>query len=313
MSDADVVRAAARVLEVVATNPRFRHTSHLRVDVGNRTIVDEHLRGPEIADVFSITKSVLSTVLAVLSADRGLPPWHQRLVEVLPELRGEPAAEHTWWQLLTMTRGARTEGAWDVDQVTALPSGQVRHIARAPQEQPPGTVFRYDNAGSHLVSAAASTLLGESVAAYAARRLFEPLDIDAEWRCDPDGVPFGYAHLRLSADGLARLGRLWLQDGWWQGRRLMAPHYLSAMVAPQTSGGPPEDLPYGLLTWVGDDLWLAAGWAGQHLMVLPSARAVVVATGDPEFTFGPPPADRLPPDWLPAVVLVRRHLLPALR
>ena len=69
----------------------------------------------------------------------------------------------------------------------------------------------------------------------------------------------------------------------------------------------------GFLTWVDADGWLAGGWAGQHVLVLPAASAVVVTTGDPRFRFGPPPSDELPGDWRPALDLVRRHLVAALR
>jgi hypothetical protein len=78
-------------------------------------------------------------------------------------------------------------------------------------------------------------------------------------------------------------------------------------------GGPPEDLPYGYQIRLDDGLLLAGGWAGQHVLVVPAADAVVVTTGDPGFQLGPPPTDRLPPDWRPALDLVRRHLLPLLR
>jgi hypothetical protein len=70
-------------------------------------------------------------------------------------------------------------------------------------------------------------------------------------------------------------------------------------------------MPYGLGAWVGDDMLLAGGWAGQHVLAMPDA--VVVTTGDPRFEFGPPPRDELPPDWRPALDLIRRHLLPVLR
>ena len=84
-------------------------------------------------------------------------------------------------------------------------------------------------------------------------------------------------------------------------------------MRPHSAGGPPEDRPYGFLTWVDGDHFFAGGWAGQHVVVVPAARAVVVVTGDPRFRLGPPPTDELPPDWRPALDLVRTHLLPALR
>lgn len=297
----------------MAADPRYAHTAALHVRVAGEVVVDEHLRGPRAGDVFSVTKSVLATVLARLAAAGILPDLDRPVSAVLPALRDTPAAAHTWRHLLTMTRGARTDGPWDVDAVTALPGGLVAHIAVAPQLDPPGRRFRYDNAGTHLLSAAAAELLGEPVADYAARELFAPLGItEADWAADPDGHSFGYAHLRLSAADLGRIGQLWLDGGVVDRRPLLDPAFLAEMTRAHTPGGPPEQLPYGFLTWIDGASLLAGGWAGQHLLVLPEAAAVVVTTGDPGFRLGPPPSDDLPPDWLPALDLVRRHLLPAL-
>jgi CubicO group peptidase (beta-lactamase class C family) len=310
---AELLRACQAIVDATADG-RYRHTSHLSLRVGGEMIVDEHLRGSLTGDVFSLTKSVLATVLGVMAAKELLPPLDQPLARVLPELRGGPSATHTWRHLLTMTRGAETGGAWDVDEITCLPRGQVAHIAEAPQRRTPGEAFAYDNGGPHLLSAAVSNVLGESLADFAQRELFSPMGIeDVTWACDPDGTPFGYAHLRLRAADLSRLGQLWLDRGRWHDQPLIDPQYLAQMTSPQSSGGPPEELPYGFLTWVGEDYTLAGGWAGQHVLVHPAASAVVVTTGDPGFTLGPPPSDELPPDWRPALDLVRRHLYPLLR
>jgi hypothetical protein len=94
---------------------------------------------------------------------------------------------------------------------------------------------------------------------------------------------------------------------------LVDPGFLAALSRPHTAGGPPEGLPYGFHVWLDDGLLLAAGWAGQHLLVVPDAGAVVVTTGDPGLTFGPPPSDDLPAHRAPALTLVRQHLLPVLR
>ena len=312
--DLAALTAACSAVLADVEDPRYRHTSHLHVAVAGRVVVDEHLRGPLAGDVFSVTKSVLSTLLGVAAAQGRLPGLDQPVADVLPELRGTPAQAHTWRHLLSMRRGAETGGAWDVDEITALPGGQVAHVAAAPQLRPPGEAFAYDNAGTHLVSAALQRLLGEPVDDYARRELFAPLGVeDVEWLRDPDGIPFGYGHLRIAARDLAQVGRLWLDGGRVRGRQLVDPGYLTELARPQSDGGPPEGLPYGLLTWLDGEVLMAGGWAGQHLLAVPSASAVVVVTGDPRFSFGPPPSDELPDDWVPALELVRRHLLPVLR
>ena len=313
--DVEQVRATARaVLAAADADPRYARTSHLQVRVGHEVVVDEHRRGPRRADVFSVTKTVLALTLAVAARHGRLPPLDEPVAAVLPALRGTPAATHTWTHLLTMTRGAETGGAWDVDEVTALPGGQVAHLARAPQRTPPGAAFAYDNGASHLLSAAAGAVLGEPVDDHAARERLAPLGIAApDWDRDPDGVPFGYGHLRLSADDLGRLGRLLLDGGRVEGRPLLDPAFLAAMTTPHTPGGAPEDRPYGYQLWLDDGMLLAGGWAGQHLLVVPEADAVVVTTGDAGFDPGPPPRDAMPPDWQPALTLVRQLLLPVLR
>jgi CubicO group peptidase (beta-lactamase class C family) len=303
-----VAAACDRVLAEIGRDPRYAHTSHLRVQVGGRVACDEHLRGPVVADVFSVTKTVLATVAGVAARRGLLPDLDEPLHAVLPELRDTPSRGQSWRHLLTMMRGAAVHGPWDVDEVTVLPGGQVARVASAPAEEPPGRSFRYDNGAAHLLSAALGAVLGRPVADVAGDELFAPLGVgDVVWAADPDGVSFGYAHLRLPADGLARLGELW-RDG---GRPLLDRGFAAEMARPHTAGGPPEDLPYGFLTWIGDGYLMAGGWAGQHVLVLPGA--VVVTTGDPGFDPGPPPRDDLPPDWRPALDLVRRHLLPVLR
>jgi len=210
-----------------------------------------------------------------------------------------------------MTRGSRTDGPWDIDEIVVLPSGQVGHIAQAPQLTPPGAVFRYDNGSAHLISAGLEAVVGRTVAKYAERVLFGPLGIEQhDWLADNAGISFGHAHLKMSAHDLLKLGTLWLNGGAWNGESLVDPRYLGEMTTAQSSGGPPEYLAYGYLTWIGNGHYLASGWAGQHVVVSPRHQAIVVLTGDPQFTFGPPPSDALLPGWMSALNLVNRHLLP---
>ena len=305
--------ASDRVLASLA-DPRYAHTSHLHVRVGGRVVVDEHLTGPLAGDVFSVTKSVLATAVGVVAQQGRLPGLDTPVADVLPELRGSPAETHTWRHLLTMSRGAEVDGAWEVDALTAHAGPLVPHIASAPQRSAPGQGFRYDDGGCHLVAAALTAVVDEPLLAFVHRELFEPLGMQPDgWREDDQGVPLGYAHLRVSAADLGRLGQLWLDGGLVRGRAVVSPGHLQSMLRAQSAGGPPEELPYGFLTWIDADGWLAGGWAGQHVLVLPAAGAVVVTTGDPQFRFGPPPSDALPDDWRPALDLVRQHLVPALR
>lgn len=309
-------RGVQTVISRLETEPEFRSTSHLRVVVAGEVLVDLHLRGPVVANTFSVTKSVLGTLAGIAARHGRLPDVDAALLEVVPSaefLVGAPAAQQTLRSLLSMTRGAQVDGPYDMDAVAALPSGQIQRIASAPQEMAPGVRCRYDNGAAHLLAHVLTRLLAEPLEAFAERELFVPLGIQRwRWRKDPDGVPYGDAHLALSAESLSRLGLLWLQGGSWGSDPIMDLDFLRCMTTPWSAPIPPEQQRYGWLMWVDPYGYFAGGWAGQHLSVLPSAEAVIVTTGDPKFEFGPPPTDALPPDWRPARELVLEHLVPVL-
>ena len=267
--------ACRLVDQAIRGQSAYAHTSHFRVEVDGQAVFDRHYRGPRVADVFSVTKSVVATLAGIAVAEGRLDDLDLPVGRALPSLAGTPAAGQTLRQLLTMTRGAETEGPFEIDEVMARPDGWLERIAAAPQLDPPGSRFRYDNGGAHLLGAALSALVGMPLSAYAEGRLFGPLGI-GEWH--------------------------WPLD----------PGFAAEMATAHNRGGPPEDHPYGYLLWVAPDRVFAAGWAGQLVAAVPAARAVVVVTGDPRFDPGPPPTDQLGPGWRPAGELVTEHLLPAL-
>ena len=302
-----VLGACELIDRTIRTDPRFARTSHVRVLLGDEAVFDRHYRGPAAGDVFSVTKTVLACLTGIAVGDGRIRDLDAPVGPVLG-LAGTPADRQSWRHLLTMTRGAETGGAWDGDEIARVTCDLANHIARAPQLDQPGRTFRYDNAGAHLLAAALAAVCGD-LRAFAAERLFTPLGIaDWAWKTDPEGVPFGFAHLTLSAEALGRVGRMLLTG------ELLPAGYLAELATPWTGGGPPEQRPYGYLTWIDEDgVLFAGGWAGQLVMVVPAAGAVVVTTGDPGFDPGPPPSDQMPDGWQAPLELVRRHLLPALR
>jgi CubicO group peptidase (beta-lactamase class C family) len=290
----------------------YSHVSHFLVAVGGRVVYDAHYQGPVVADVFSVTKSVVSTLMGI-AVREGLVADLDRPVDTVLPIGHTPSAGQSLRHLLTMTRGSAVEGPYEIDEVMALPGGWVDRIASAPTMSEPGARFVYDNGAAHLVGAALQRLLDMSLSDYASQRLFEPLGItDWHWPEDPDGFSYGFAHLRLSASALAALGQLWAQRGIWRGHQLLDPAFAGQMLTARSLGGPPENRPYGYLVWIDDFGPFAGGWAGQHVTTVPAASAVIVTTGDPGFQPGPPPTDRLPSTWQPARDLVVQRLVPAL-
>lgn len=295
-------RAVAGADARIRREPAFAHTEHLVVAHGDR-LVAAHAYGrravDEAGDVFSVTKSVLSTLAGCAIRDGRL-----QLDADIGGLMGdvpEPVRRVSVRQLLTMTGGAGPGGEWDIDAVMRLSGGWTHKLLTAPRLSPPGTRFRYDNGATHVLAACLARALGEDVGTYAVRRLFAPLGIARpHWPRDPDGLPYGFGHLRLSPLDLVALGRLWSAGGVApDGQRLLDAEYAAEATRPHTGGGPPEHVGYGYLWWVtemaGHRAFFAGGYAGQHVVVVPSLGLVTVTTGAQA---------ALRPGWRPALDVV---------
>jgi CubicO group peptidase (beta-lactamase class C family) len=102
-----------------------------------------------------------------------------------------------------------------------------------------------------------------------------------EWVRDLRGRTRAYSGLRLRPRDLARIGRLVLDGGRWNGRQLVPEAWVRAAVAPCVPGGD-----YGYQWWSGSVsvrgsqiAWQGAlGNGGQVLYIVPSLDMVVVAT-----------------------------------
>ncbi|HEY0637556.1 MAG TPA: serine hydrolase [Pseudonocardiaceae bacterium] len=278
----------------------YAATSHLTVVVDGVVELDEHYRGPVVDNVHSVTKSVLSTLV-------GVAMRHGHVPSLDLELPGAPG--QTLRHALTMTRGVRIDGVWDTDVVQSLDGGWVVALASAPAVREPGVTFEYENGGAHLVAALLQERVGVPLVEYARDELFGPLGITtAEPAVDPSGLFVGWGDLRVSAADLLRLGQFWLDPG-----GLVDPAYAATMTSPLGPGGPPEGAAYGLWFWVDDGLFFAGGWGGQHVIVCPRTRAVVVTTAHAAWAPGPPLTHTLPPGWRPAKRLLDEYVLPYLR
>jgi CubicO group peptidase (beta-lactamase class C family) len=285
-TEASPLDPLARALDV---DERYAHTTNLVVRRDGQEVLVLHRGGgslDDLVDTYSVTKSVLSTLVGIALA-RG----------DLDDLDRPVAGARTFRHLLTMTGGTRADGPWEIDEVMARPEGWVEFLAAAPARDPPGARFRYDNGAAHVLGWGLAQAVGMSLGDYARAQLFAPLGIVRfEWPADPEGHLYGFGHLRLAPRDLARLGELWRAGG----EGLLDPAYARAATSPQSAGGPPEDVAYGFLWWVADDSFFAGGYAGQSLVVAPARGLVAVTTGEEA---------RLRPGWRNARHLVAQHLL----
>jgi hypothetical protein len=148
-----------------------------------------------------------------------------------------------------------------------------------PMAEEPGTRFEYCNGVSLLLSAIMQETTGVSTLAFAEKHLFGPLGIsDVVWLSTPRGVTAGYGRLWMRPDDMAKIGYLYLNHGLWEGEQIIP----SAWVATSTRRhiSPSHGEGYGYQWWIeAPGTYIADGYAGQRIIVIPEQGLVVVLTG----------------------------------
>lgn len=247
----------------------------------------------QLHDVRSITKSVVAVLWGITDGSRVVPPLTTPVLDLLPDLadlRARGRERITVADLLCMRSGLAWDESggysrWANDEKGLLWRGdRPRYVFERPLAAPPGTLFNYNGGLSAVLGQLLEEQTGSSLQEYAGQWLFTPLGIrdwEWEWEGDLRGRARAFTGLRLRPRDLARLGRLMLQGGEWQGRQIVPQAWVRTLLSPCAAG---EE--FGYHWWSGNVFvrgkevrWHAAqGNGGQRLFIVPSLDMVVVMT-----------------------------------
>ncbi len=243
-------------------------------------------------NLHSASKSVLSTLVGIALDDGLIDDVQQPISDFFPEyFEAHPGSEKAFMtvqDLLTMRSGIE----WLEEAPITLidPRKSLTHqILDLPSSYPPGETFNYSSADSHLLSAILTKATGESALEFADERLFGPLGIrNRNWRQDRQGVNYGGTGLYLKSRDLAAIGLLYLNQGYWEGEQILSQDWIAEATYPhvtlrdtgETAGLPAVE--YGYQWWVRKqgtyESYMALGYAGQYIIVIPELDLVVVIT-----------------------------------
>ena len=274
-----------------------------RTRLGTRAVVvvrDGAVVGERYADGFtkdtpqlgwSMTKSVTSLLTGrlVLDGTVKLTDDHLR-----PEWTDD-RADITVDQLLRMTGGLAWDETYDLGTpITRMLYGEpdmAGYVASQKLAHAPGTYQQYSSGSTTLLC----SVLGQRAKAtsrLAAAQVFAPLGLSsAVLETDGVGTPVCSSYLWATPRDWAALGQFALQDGVWDGKRLLPEGWMSAStkVTPVERS---EEKGYAAGWWSNTDAdgslvdpslpadtYSMRGHDGQRVLVVPSRKLVVVRLG----------------------------------
>ncbi|PWK72765.1 serine hydrolase [Aminobacter sp. AP02] len=248
---------------------------------------------------WSMTKTVTAAIIGTLVGEGKMSTDRTGLFE---PWKADGRMAISLADLMAMSSGLEfNEDYGDVTDVTRmlyLEPDMARFAEAKPLAHEVGKVFSYSSGTTLLLSRLWQDAVGDPARALAwpGERLFGPLGMtSAVLEVDARGTFAGSSYLYATAHDWARFGQFLLQDGVWNGARVLPEGYVGWMreEAPASNGeygrgqlwlrGPEGGTPAGQDPDAGFDLPEDAFWMqghdGQSVAVVPSAHLVVVRLG----------------------------------
>jgi len=267
--------------------------------IGERYGENITLRTP--LESWSMGKSVTAALMGILVKQGVYDLWQPAPV---PEWQGagDPRARIRIADLLHMSSGLRIKAPQDPDYDPSgtypdhvyLYTGGInsfQYAATRPLQWPPDTVGRYHNTDPVLINyliRLAVEKRGEEYLSFPQRALFDRVGVRTMViETDPFGNLLTQGYEFASGRDWARIGNLYLQDGVWNGERIL-PEGFVRFVSTLAPAWKADKRPiYGGFFWInGDggypvpkDAYYMSGAGGQTTLIIPSHDLVVVRLG----------------------------------
>jgi len=245
-----------------------------------------------MSNSFSMSKSWVSTLIGIAISEGKIKSIDQKVCDFLPDFCEGRNTELTIKNLLTMSSGLN----WTEDYYN--PIGQAaeayygNHLSDMIKNltviETPGKVFKYNSSCTQLLTFIVEAATGETISKYASKKLWQPMGAKypALWSTDvEDGDEKGFCCINSNARDFARLGKLYMNQGNWNGLQLLDSSYIveaiSAANLLDEKGN--KNTNYGYQFWLAErqglSIYYARGLWGQYVICIPEKDMIIVRLG----------------------------------
>ena len=288
----------------IGFGPAEARTLGLVVTYRGRILGERYGEGIDIhtpLESWSMTKSLTGTLMGVLIEQGTYELWQPAPVPEWQE-PGDPRQEIRIGDIMRMSSGIKINAPSDPDYdrdiyadhyyLYTATSNSYEWAATRPQEWPPNTIGRYRNTDPVLTSYLIRLGVegrGQDYHSFPQHDLFDKIGIrDGLIETDPQGNFLGQGLAFMPARDWARLGNLYLQDGVWDGERILPEGYVEYASTLAPSWVSDGRLQYGgAFFWVNgqgsqglpESAYSMRGAGGQSTTIIPTHDLVVVRLG----------------------------------
>jgi hypothetical protein len=269
-----------------------KHKTTSFLIIRNDTMLYEHYfddRSTEsINPSFSVSKSFVSALVGIAISEGKIRSVDEPVTNYLPQLTSPGMDKIRIEDLLNMRSGIK------FNETYSSPFGQMpryyygrnlqHYIRKLKVREAPNQHYDYISVNSLLLSLVVEKATGQKLSDYLSEKIWQPLGMayPATMNIDSrkDNTIKAFCCLNARSRDFAKFGRLYLNEGNWQGRQIVPAAWVKKSTSVMNDSKDAHNKSY-TYNWrvLEDGSYYAQGVLGQFIFVCPSKHIIIVRTG----------------------------------
>ena len=243
---------------------------------------------------FSMAKTPVSLMMAKAFEQGYINSLEDKVIDYIPELKGEFANDVKIIDLAAMTSGI------DWDEGTSNPFSPVakqyfyEDLDKLMLDQKfidePSKTYKYSSGNTQILSMVIEKATGMKTYDYFEKEFWSKInpDNDAYWQIDSteSGNVKSFCCLHSNARDFSRLGKLYIDNGSWNGSQIIDSTFIQKSTKPYLD----DFREYGIGVWISDykdlKISLMSGHQGQYVIMIPEKKLIITRLGERDVDLG---------------------------
>lgn len=290
MRDSTGIGSRIKVNEWSSGTPSFvgleqlvkRHKTRSLLVIKNDTLLYEYYgqgTAPEtLGASYSIAKSFTSALIGIAIQEGHIKSERDLVKDYLPELSNYEESESLRIEhLLNMTSGIKY--SLNADAIVYYGADVTKALKRIQFECKPGTKQLYLNINIQMLGLILQRSTGKKPSEYLEEKIWKAINAcnDAMWTTDNSGNDLTFCCMGATALDYAKFGRLYLNNGRWNGKQIIPIDWCQKSIVRDTTEG--SSFNYNYCWHIGEkayDDFMADGMYKQHIYVNRNKNIIIV-------------------------------------
>ena len=236
---------------------------------------------------FSMAKSFVSAALGKAIMQRKIKSLDQHVSDFFPEFSAGLASKLTVGDLSSMASGLNWDESYynpfSITTKAYFDDDLNKLILGLKVIEQPGKSYKYLSGNTQLLAMVIEKATKKNISKYIEDNFWQPLgaENDALWQTDKkNGTEKAYCCFAGNARDFARLGKLYKQNGRWNGVSVLDSNFVATSTKARFKASPEYGYGWWLHNYKSNKIFYMRGHLGQYVIIIPKDNLIIVRLGN---------------------------------